>query len=72
MNISVRDRDLLVDTDLQLFKGVHYELIGANGTGKTTLLKCIGYKKMTGFPSNVRSFYVEELLSDQELDLTSV
>lgn len=27
---------------------------------------------MTGFPSNVRSLYVEQLLSDQELDLTAV
>lgn len=72
VNVSVGDKDLLVDTDLQLFNGVHYGLIGANGTGKTTLLKCIGYKTMTGFPSNVRSLYVEQLLSGLELDLTAV
>lgn len=50
VNISVGDRDLIVDTDLQLFAGIHYGLVGGNGTGKTTLLKCIGNKIITGFP----------------------
>lgn len=72
VNISVGDKDLLVDTDLKLFSGVHYGLIGANGTGKTTLLKCIGYKTMSGFPCNVRSLYVEQFLSGLELDITAV
>lgn len=72
VNISVGDRDLIVDTDLQLFGGIHYGLVGGNGTGKTTLLKCIGHKIITGFPSNIRSLYVEQLVSGLELELTVI
>lgn len=72
VNISVGDRDLIVDTDLQLFAGIHYGLVGGNGTGKTTLLKCIGNKIITGFPSNIRSLYVEQLVSGLELELTVI
>ncbi|KDQ55909.1 hypothetical protein JAAARDRAFT_208171 [Jaapia argillacea MUCL 33604] len=61
VNISVGDHVLLVDANLRLFKGVHYGLVGQNGVGKSILLKCIGYKQLTGFPMNVRVLYVEQL-----------
>eukprot|EP00833_Pecoramyces_ruminatium_P003897 jgi/Orpsp1_1/1177929/evm.model.c7180000063379.1 len=35
VNILVGDRELLVDTNLRLFQGVHYGLIGQNGIGKS-------------------------------------
>ncbi|OBZ77319.1 Protein GCN20 [Grifola frondosa] len=61
MNITIGNRSLLVDADLRLFNGTHYGLIGQNGVGKSTLLKCIGYKQLAGFPSNIRVLYVEQL-----------
>jgi len=61
VNIFVGDRELLVDTNLRLFQGVHYGLIGQNGIGKSTLLKSIGYKLIIGFPEQVQTYYVEQL-----------
>jgi ATPase subunit of ABC transporter with duplicated ATPase domains len=61
VNILVGDRELLVDTNLRLFQGVHYGLIGQNGIGKSTLLKSIGYKLIIGFPEQVQTYYVEQL-----------
>ena len=57
---------------MQLFSGIHYGLVGGNGAGKTTLLKCIGHKTITGFPSNIRSLYVEQLVNGLELEHTAI
>ncbi|GBC04818.1 hypothetical protein RclHR1_00590004 [Rhizophagus clarus] len=61
VNITVGSKDLLVDAKLQLKTGVHYGLIGRNGTGKSTLLKCIGHGILVGFPKNIRVLYIEQL-----------
>jgi ATP-binding cassette subfamily F protein 3 len=61
VNITVGDRELLADTDLRIFNGVHYGLVGQNGVGKSTLLKCIGKKTLIGLPSNINALYVEQL-----------
>lgn len=61
VNITAGLKDLLVDSDLKLFEGVKYGVIGPNGCGKTTLLKCIGYKKIPGIASNLRTLYVEQI-----------
>ncbi|KAA8917648.1 hypothetical protein TRICI_000199 [Trichomonascus ciferrii] len=61
VNITVGDRELLADTDLRIFNGVHYGLVGQNGVGKSTLLKCIGGKTLIGLPSNINALYVEQL-----------
>ncbi|KAJ1545317.1 hypothetical protein HK405_008008, partial [Cladochytrium tenue] len=61
VNIRINDLPILVDANLKLFDGVHYGLVGRNGVGKSTLLKCLGYKLLIGFPKNVRVLYVEQL-----------
>ena len=61
VHIAIGPRILLDSANLRLFRGVHYGLIGQNGVGKSTLLKCIGYNQLAGFPSNVRVLYVEQL-----------
>lgn len=61
VHISAGTKDLLVNADLRLFSGVNYGLIGPNGCGKTTVLKCIGYKKIPGIQANLRSLYVEQI-----------
>lgn len=61
VNITAGLKDLLVDSDLKLFEGLKYGVIGPNGCGKTTLLKCIGYKKIPGIASNLRTLYVEQI-----------
>ena len=54
VHIAIGPRILLDSPNLRLFRGVHYGLVGQNGVGKSTLLKCIGYNMLAGFPSNVR------------------
>lgn len=61
VSLSAGLKDLLVDTDLRITEGAKYGLIGPNGCGKTTLLKCIGYKKIPGIASNLRTLYVEQV-----------
>lgn len=34
LTLTAGDKELLTDTDLRLFSGKHYGLVGANGTGK--------------------------------------
>lgn len=68
VNITIGDsNELLVDTRLKLMSGVHYGLIGANGIGKTTLMKCIGYNLLPGFPASIRVLYVEQI---EGMDIT--
>lgn len=61
VHLALGSRILLGSTNLRLFQGVHYGLIGQNGVGKSTLLKAIGHNQLAGFPSNVRVLYVEQL-----------
>lgn len=61
VQLSIDDHELLVDTNLRLFSGVHYGLIGRNGVGKSTLLKAIGHGQLIGWPKNIRVLYVEQL-----------
>ncbi|BDA48302.1 probable ATP-binding cassette sub-family F member 3 [Coccomyxa sp. Obi] len=61
LNLTVGDNELLVDANLRLFAGVHYGLVGANGVGKSTLLKAIGQGLVVGFPTNLRALCVDQL-----------
>ncbi|KAJ3404730.1 hypothetical protein HDV05_006927, partial [Chytridiales sp. JEL 0842] len=73
VTISVGQIPVLVDAHLKLFQGVHYGLIGRNGTGKSTLLKALAYNLLPGFPSNLKVLFVEQLddcdLKSRVLDL---
>ncbi|TPX57204.1 hypothetical protein PhCBS80983_g03980 [Powellomyces hirtus] len=61
VNISIGDNILLADAHVRLFRNARYGLIGANGVGKSTFLKCLGNKTITGMPTNIRVLYVEQL-----------
>ncbi|PYH49381.1 ABC-F family ATP-binding cassette domain-containing protein [Aspergillus saccharolyticus JOP 1030-1] len=47
-------KELISDAHLQLKAGVHYGLIGRNGTGKSTLLRAIADKLVPGIPHATR------------------
>ncbi len=40
---------------------MHYGLVGRNGTGKSTLLRALGWRLLVGFPDNIRVLYVDQL-----------
>ena len=67
VNISVNMNDLLVDSHLKLKEGVRYGLVGQNGTGKTTLMKCLADNILVGLPQNINILHVAQL---QVLDET--
>ena len=51
---------LLNNTRLVLRRGRRYGLCGANGVGKSTLMRAIAANKVDGFPSDrLRTVYVE-------------
>lgn len=45
---------LLRNATLELVRGCRYGVVGANGTGKTTLMARIASKDMVGFPQEIR------------------
>eukprot|EP00900_Chrysochromulina_parva_P001906 jgi/Chrpa1/11716/Chrysochromulina_OHIO_Genome00019770-RA len=61
-NFSIRadSIELLVDAKLSLRAGHRYGLVAPNGKGKTTLLKAIGSRALTGLPRSLDVLYVEQ------------
>lgn len=72
VNINIGGQPLLQDTRLWFKSGTIYGLIGRNGTGKSTLLKAIGYGELIGFPLNLRTLYIEQLPPETQDEQTVV
>ena len=63
--LAFAGRVLLKGCDLRFERGHRYGLVGQNGTGKTTLLNRLGAKDITGFPQDLRTWYIRhEVLCD--------
>ena len=50
LELSAGDKPLLYDAELWLERGEHVSLVGANGTGKTTLIETLAGKRELGPP----------------------
>ncbi|KAF9117086.1 hypothetical protein BGW39_002484 [Mortierella sp. 14UC] len=72
VKINIGGQPLLQDTRLWFKSGTIYGLIGRNGTGKSTLLKAIGYGELIGFPINLRTLYIEQLPPETQDEQTVV
>lgn len=57
---------LLNHTVLRLIRGHRYGICGANGTGKSTLLKAVNRHQIENFPSHLSTFYVEHDIDGAE------
>jgi ATP-binding cassette subfamily F protein 1 len=57
VSISAPSKPLIVNADVKLIAGRRYGLIGANGRGKSTLLKFLALRKL---PHNVDALLVEQ------------
>ncbi|OQR88126.1 hypothetical protein ACHHYP_07548 [Achlya hypogyna] len=61
VGLAIGKRDLLVDATLKLETGVHYGLVGRNGTGKSTLLQALGDGLFEGISASLKVMYVNQL-----------
>ncbi|EDR00369.1 uncharacterized protein LACBIDRAFT_240613 [Laccaria bicolor S238N-H82] len=61
VNISVNDKELLVDAHLRLKPGVRYGMVGQNGVGKSVLMSVLGNNLPVGLPQNVRILHIAQL-----------
>jgi ATP-binding cassette subfamily F protein 2 len=58
-SVSINQEELIDDTQLCLNRGQRYGFIGLNGTGKSTMLKCLG-RRLVPIPEKIRIFYLEK------------
>ena len=66
--------DLIEDASCVLVPGHRYGLLGRNGKGKSTLLKHIAARRLTGLPPTVSIYYVTQdlVLKDEEEEWTPI
>ena len=71
-SLAYGSRVLLHQARLHLKKGHKYGLIGVNGCGKSTLMKSIANRTLSGFPEELTSVYVEHDIQGYSDELTAV
>ncbi|CZT52113.1 probable ATP-binding cassette sub-family F member 3 [Rhynchosporium secalis] len=64
--------EILSNATLKLKAGVHYALIGRNGTGKSTILKAVAEKLIPGIPIQTRISILQQTSSDGSEDRTDI
>ncbi|KAL0477300.1 hypothetical protein AKO1_005406 [Acrasis kona] len=73
VSISVGNRELLENAELQLTYGHRYGLIGRNGVGKTTLLRNFVEREIDGIPPYLQILHIEqEVVGDDQSALEMV
>ncbi|KUJ14595.1 ABC transporter-like protein [Mollisia scopiformis] len=60
--------EILSNANLKLKAGVHYALIGRNGTGKSTILKAVAEKLIPGIPIQTRISILQQTATDGSAD----
>ncbi|KAL6237753.1 hypothetical protein BDW75DRAFT_60583 [Aspergillus navahoensis] len=64
--LKADERELISDAHLRLKVGVHYGLIGRNGTGKSTLLRAVADKLVPGIPHSNRIAILQQTVTDTQ------
>ncbi|XP_071704680.1 ABC transporter F family member 4-like [Rutidosis leptorrhynchoides] len=71
-SVSVRGKELLKNASVTISHGKKYRLVGPNGTGKSTLLKLLAWRKIP-VPKNIDVLLVEqEIIGDDQTALEAV
>jgi ATP-binding cassette subfamily F protein 3 len=66
VSVSVGNRELLENAELQLIYGHRYGLIGRNGVGKTTLLRNFVERELEGIPPYLQILHIEQEVAGDE------
>ncbi|CAL5867004.1 uncharacterized protein PFLUO_LOCUS1216 [Penicillium psychrofluorescens] len=59
-------KELIADGHLRLKAGIHYGLLGRNGTGKSTLLRAMAEKLIPGIPHPTRIAILQQTDQDEQ------
>eukprot|EP01087_Luapelamoeba_hula_P020216 TRINITY_DN6860_c0_g1_i1.p1 TRINITY_DN6860_c0_g1~~TRINITY_DN6860_c0_g1_i1.p1 ORF type:complete len:655 (+),score=108.21 TRINITY_DN6860_c0_g1_i1:284-1966(+) len=57
-SLALHGIELISDTRLEFNFGRRYGLIGLNGTGKSTMMKCLGHREVP-IPAHIDTFFVD-------------
>lgn len=69
LTVAIGGKEILEHTNLRIREGVHYVFAGANGTGKSTVLRALAERRIPGVPSNLRILLLGQTrISTDELD----
>lgn len=73
-NLAYGGRILLTNATLHLLRGRRYGLCGANGVGKSTLMRSIARGQLEGFPpkEELRPVYVEHDIDASESEISAI
>lgn len=71
VTMSFAGKELLTRSQVRLMHGHKYCLLGANGVGKTTLLRKMAACAIPGFPRHLKVFYCDQEFSPQVADGTT-
>lgn len=61
VQISIGQKDLLVDAHLRLKALTRYGLVGQNGVGKSVLMRCMADNILVGLPQNLNILHIAQL-----------
>lgn len=70
VNLTIGDKELLVDSQLKIEADCYYGLVGRNGIGKSTLLKALGSNMFEGIASSLKLLYVDQLEDTDKINLS--
>lgn len=71
LDIKYKDCVVLCGSKLKIVTGKKYGIVGRNGIGKSTLMKCVG-DKIINFPQNIDIIFVEQEVESSNLTLLDV
>lgn len=63
--------ELLSHANLRLKSGIHYALMGRNGTGKSTILRALAERIIPGLPPHLRVALLQQTSTEVEYDGTT-
>ncbi|KFY29123.1 hypothetical protein V493_02529 [Pseudogymnoascus sp. VKM F-4281 (FW-2241)] len=61
-----QEKELLVNAELRLKSGIHYALLGRNGSGKSTILRALADRIIPGLPPSLRVAILQQTSTDAE------
>lgn len=66
LTVAVGGREIIEHVNLQLKEGGRYALVGRNGLGKSTIMKCLAERRIPGVATNIRILLLGQTTSSTD------